>query len=104
MLSNHSYNNGNDSNNNNNASSNLNDNRGAIVGSAVSAAAVGAVEGSAAALSTEDTTALGLEQQHQLSQIVAAVADATSPVDSYNSLMAAIDRTTPRHLALGIES
>lgn len=93
MLSNHSYNNGNDSNNNNNASSNLNDNRGAIVGNAASVA----VESSAAAaLSTaveESTAALGLEQQHQLSQIVAAVTDATSSpvsvVDPYNSLMAA---------------
>lgn len=95
MLSNHSYNNGNDSNNNNNASSNLNDNRGAIDGNAVSAVA-GTVESSAAtALSTvvQDSTALGLEQQHQhqLSQIVAAVTDATSPavVDPYNSLMVA---------------
>lgn len=87
MLSNHSYNNGNDSNNNNNASSNLNDNRGAIVGNAVSAAvattAPVALEGSSTALSTveDSAAALGLDlqqqQQHHLSP------------DPYNSLMAA---------------
>lgn len=86
MLSNHSYNNGNDSNNNNNASSNLNDNRGAIVGNAVSAAAAtvtapATLEGSSTALPTvEDSAAalgLDLQQQHHLSP------------DPYNSLMAA---------------
>lgn len=80
MLSNHSYNNGNDSNNNNNASSNLNDNvRGAIVGNAVSAVAPAApatIESSSTALpsTVEDSTALG-------------TLDHLS--DPYNSLMAA---------------
>lgn len=79
MLSNHSYNNGNDSNNNNNASSNLNDNvRGAIVGNAVSVApaAPATIESNSTALpsTVEDSTTLG-------------TLDHLS--DPYNSLMAA---------------